>query len=179
MGRPKALLTDPQGVPLVDVTIDRLLASGCERVTVVLGAEADQARGLLRERSADRCRIVVAEDWAEGMSASLRRGLSGLGGAAAAMVTLVDLPDVDVPVMARVIEQWRSDGALPDAIVRATYDGRPGHPVLIGRDHWAPLRETLSGDSGAQGYLSSRRVHEVSCEDLATGRDLDRPEDLA
>jgi CTP:molybdopterin cytidylyltransferase MocA len=125
----------------------------------------------------------VAGDWAEGMGASLRCGLDALAQdgpqVGAALVTLVDLPDVDEAVMARVLERWRAGGGGPDTLVRATYAGVPGHPVLIGRDHWTQLQETLAGDSGAQGYLSRRIVHEVSCEDLATGRDVDRPEDLA
>ena len=108
-----------------------------------------------------------------------RCGLAALPPAGTTLVTLVDLPDVDDAVMSRILDRWRSDGGGRDALVRATYDGVPGHPVLIGSDHWAPLRECLTGDTGAQGYLSRRMVHEVSCEDLATGRDLDRPEDLA
>jgi CTP:molybdopterin cytidylyltransferase MocA len=183
MGRPKALLTGSDGSALADVVVDRLLASGCDRVTVVLGAEADEAASLLRDRPAEELRVVVARDWAEGMGASLRCGLTVIGRAepevGAALVTLVDLPDVGEAVMARVLERWQREGARADALVRATYDGVPGHPVLIGRDHWAELRATLVGDSGAQGYLSRRIVHEVSCEDLATGRDVDRPEDLA
>ena len=183
MGRPKALLTGPDGSSVADIVVDRLLTAGCQGVTVVLGAEADEVLALLRDRPADGCRVVVARDWSEGMGESLRSGLAALEQAAprigAALVTLVDLPDVDEAVMTRVLEAWQGEGGRPDGLVRATYDGKPGHPVLIGRDHWAPLLETLGGDSGAQGYLSRRIVHEVSCEDLATGRDVDRPEDLA
>lgn len=184
MGRPKALLTDPRGVALTDVAVDRLLEAGCVDVTVVLGAEADQALALLRPRPPGQTRVVVAADWSTGMGASLRSGLATLHASApadvaAALVTLVDLPDVDAAVMARVLAQWRAAGAGSDALVRATYGGRPGHPVLLGRDHWAELTESLTGDSGAHSYLRRRRVHEVSCEDLATGRDIDRPEDLA
>lgn len=187
MGRPKALLTDRRGRPLVDVAVDRLITAGCTGVTVVLGADADQVHGLLRHRTDGRCRVVEAGDWSEGMGASLRRGLDALDEAAqegsagdvgAALVTLVDLPDVDEAVMARVLEQWGTAGGRQDALVRATYRGVPGHPVLIGRDHWAPLGGALSGDRGAQQYLRRHRVLEVSCEDLATGRDVDRPEDL-
>jgi CTP:molybdopterin cytidylyltransferase MocA len=115
------------------------------------------------------------------MGRSLRRGLQALdgSGARAALFTLVDLPDVGAAVMRRVADRWREQGASADALVRATYDERPGHPVLVGREHWPGLLATLSGDVGARDYLAGRRVHEVSCDDLATGRDLDRPEDLA
>ena len=184
MGRPKALLADPAGTPFVDTAVDSFLAAGCGPVTVVLGAQADQALTLLRPRPPTERQVVVAEDWAEGMGASLRRGLAALEDradpeVAAALVTLVDLPDVDGAVMTRVLDRWHAGGQSPDALVRATYGGRPGHPVLIGREHWAPLRASLAGDRGAQPYLDRRRVHEVSCDDLATGRDVDRPEDLA
>ena len=48
--------------------------------------------------------VVVADGWDEGMGASLRAGLTALaeGGADAALVTLVDLPDVDAAVLRRV-----------------------------------------------------------------------------
>ena len=187
MGGPKALLPGPGGVGMVDMAAERLRTAGCEPVVVVLGAEAERVRGLLGRRTAELCRVLVAHDWAEGMGASLRRGLAdlettepaGAAGAAAVLVTLVDLPDVDDRVMRRVVAAWRDDGAGPDALLRATYAGVPGHPVLIGRDHWAPLLGTVAGDTGAQPYLSRRIVREVSCDDLATGRDVDRPEDLA
>jgi CTP:molybdopterin cytidylyltransferase MocA len=176
-GRPKALLTDPDGTPYLSRTVARLHAAGCARVLVVLGAAAGEATELLEPGSAD---VVVAPDWADGMGLSLRRGLVELedGAGTAVLVTLVDLPDVDTAVMSRVQQRWRSAGARSDALLRATYQGRPGHPVLVGRDHWSALRETLTGDVGAQRYLAGRKVHEVSCDDLATGHDLDRPEDL-
>jgi CTP:molybdopterin cytidylyltransferase MocA len=176
MGSPKALLRAPDGSPLVAVAVDRLRLAGCGSVSVVLGAAAEQAAALVPSGA----HPVVAERWTEGMGASLRRGLEGLEatGAVAALVTLVDLPDVDVAVMDRVLDVWEQDGGRPDALLRATYAGKPGHPVLLGRAHWPALVATLAGDSGAQGYLAARKVHEVSCEDLATGRDVDRPEDL-
>jgi CTP:molybdopterin cytidylyltransferase MocA len=176
-GRPKALLTDADGTPWLPRTVGRLRAAGCSRVLVVLGAAADEAAVLLEPGTAD---VVVADGWADGMGLSLRRGLEALeqSPSAAMLVTLVDLPDVDTAVMARVLGRWRSCGGAADALVRATYQGRPGHPVLIGRDHWPELRRSLTGDVGAQGYLAGRRVHQVSCDDLATGDDLDRPEDL-
>jgi len=59
------------------------------------------------------------------------------------------------------------------ALVRASYDGRPGHPVLLGRDHWAGVIETAVGDRGARAYLGAREVILVECADLASGRDVD------
>lgn len=179
MGRPKALVEDW----LTD-SVRTLHDGGCDEVVVVLGARADEAAALLPNDLADR--VVVAEDWAEGMGHSLRAGLTHLqrtasASVAGAVVMLVDLPDVTVDVLARVVSAWAAHDPVSRALARATYDGRPGHPVVLGRDHWAPLLETLHGDVGAQGYLTrvdvSRSVDAVECADLATGRDLDRPDE--
>jgi CTP:molybdopterin cytidylyltransferase MocA len=179
MGSPKALLVDADGTPRVAATVDALRRGGCPGVTVVVGAQADAAAP---RAAATGAAVVVAERWAEGMGASLEEGLEALsaGTARAALLTLVDLPDVGPEVVRRVLAAWNGAGRGDEALVRATYDGRPGHPVLIGRQHWMPLRERLSGDVGAGPYLAEHRamVSEVSCEDLATGRDVDRPEEL-
>ena len=67
-------------------------------------------------------------------------------------------------------------GADRAALIRTTYDGRPGHPVLLGREHWAGVRAAAVGDRGARDYLAHHALVEVECGDLATGRDVDEPE---
>ena len=193
MGTPKALLTDPAGRPRTLLAASGLRDAGCGEVVVVLGAAAEDAARLLATDDAPTdglagpdglgwLDVVVAEEWDRGMGLSLRAGLDRLATSpppvTAALVTLVDLPDVGAEVHRRVLEQWRSAGAGSQALLRATYAGEPGHPVLLGRDHWAPLARELAGDTGAQHYLARHTVREVSCDDLATGRDTDRPEDL-
>lgn len=159
MGMPKALVDD-----WLQRSVGVLADGGCQRVTVVLGASADEARLLLEETDVD---IVVADDWADGMGASLRAGLGAMAPDVDALVHLVDLPDVTPEVVARVL-------ACGARLARASYDDRVGHPVLIGSEHRVPLMGTLSGDVGAKGYLESHDVLAVECGDLATGRDQDR-----
>jgi CTP:molybdopterin cytidylyltransferase MocA len=176
MGQPKALLCDDRGVPLIDRASGNLFGGGCTTVTVVLGAAADDARLILETHGwaeDEDVSIVVADDWAEGMGASLRRGLTALPDSDAALVMLVDLPDVRDDVVRRFVAL-----SSPTALARATYDGRPGHPVLLGRDHWAAASRSATGDRGARTYLDAQGAVAVPCDDLATGRDLDRPEDL-
>jgi CTP:molybdopterin cytidylyltransferase MocA len=50
--------------------------------------------------------------------------------------------------------------------------------VLIGRAHWAGVADLALGDSGARPYLARHPVTGVPCQDIATGDDVDRPEDL-
>ena len=50
-----------------------MLAAGLERVIVVLGHDADAIRARVDFGAAE---VVIAEDWADGQAASLRRGLA-------------------------------------------------------------------------------------------------------
>ena len=164
-GGPKALARDDDGTSWLLRSVQALRP--CAEVVVVLGAEAEQAAALL-PMSVSRLR---ADDWAEGMGASLRTGLTALEPTShdAALVSLVDLPDVDAAVVARLV----AAAAGPGDLARAAYDGVPGHPVLIGRDHWAGVVETATGDRGARDYLATHEVLLVECGDLASGDDVD------
>ncbi len=161
-GGPKALVPG-----WLEGAVAALHDGGCVRVVVVLGARADEARHLVPSSAS----IVVVDDWDEGMSRSLRAGLVALevGDAPAALVHLVDLPDVTAQVVRRVL----AVGPDVDALARATYDGRPGHPVLIGRNHWLGVIAETDGDRGARGYLATHPVASVECGDLASGVDVD------
>ncbi len=162
-GGPKALVPG-----WLDGATRLLLEAGCERVVVVLGAGADEARGRLSPDP--RIEIRTAIDWAQGMGASLREGLRHATGDAA-LITLVDLPGTPATVVDRVLSP--STSSLRVALRQATYDGRPGHPVLVGADHWQALSDALEGDRGARPYLRTHGVAEVECGDLHHGRDED------
>ena len=168
MGRPKALVHDADGTSWAEHAVEVLLDGGCDGVTVVLGAAADEAVRLLDGLGVD---VVVAHDWAAGMSASLRSGLAALRGSAAevAVVSLVDLPDLTAAVVRRVLSEREGD----EALARASYHGRPGHPVVLGRAHWDAVVAGASGDEGARDYLARHGAALVECGDLATGLDVD------
>ena len=160
-GGPKALVDG-----WLDHALTALAEGGCAERTVVLGAEAERVRALVPAGVG----VVVADDWAEGMGASLRAGLSALADSDAVLVTLVDLPDVGADVVRRLVAGAEDVRAL----ARATYDGRPGHPVLFGRDHLAGAAASAHGDTGAREYLAAHEAALVECGDLATGYDVDR-----
>jgi CTP:molybdopterin cytidylyltransferase MocA len=162
----------------VERAVDVLVRGGCEGVTVVVGAAADEVVAVL-DGASQEVDVVRCEDWSEGMGASLRAGLAALAPRSeveAVLVGLVDLPDVGPAVVRRVLaaagDRWRSE------LSRAAYDGVPGHPTLIGRDHWAGVREGARGDRGARDYFRAHEHRLVECGDLATGRDVDTPADL-
>lgn len=169
MGGPKALVEGADGVAWVVSSARALLDGGCDEVVVVIGAAEGRVRPLLVD---EPVRTVFASAWADGMGASLRVGLSALATSSradAAVVHLVDLPDVGADVIERV-----AAGAEHDALARAAYEEeRLGHPVLIGRDHWRGVIASAVGDRGAREYLRDRHVEAVDCSDLASGHDID------
>ena len=92
--------------------------------------------------------LLEVADHAEGMAASLRRG-AGAARGGALMVVPADMPDLTGEDLARLC---RRHGDMPQAILRATSLGRPGHPVLFPSDLVAGIGQ-LSGDTGAPRCL--------------------------
>ncbi len=80
----------------------------------------------------------------------------------------VDTPDVPATAVARLARR-----AEPGALAQATYDGAPGHPVLLGRAHWAGISVAVTGDIGARPYLIAQEADLVECGDLWSGTDRD------
>lgn len=161
-GMPKVLADS--GEWLVSA-VAALREGGCAEVVVVLGAAVD---GVAIPQSAS---AVVAADWADGLSASVRAGVLALEDERVenAVFLPVDTPDVNAAAVRRVLAAARSAG-----LARASYAGRPGHPVVIARRHWAALLDTLAGDEGAGPFLRSRDdVVMVDCADLCSGADID------
>lgn len=195
MGMPKALVRADDGRTWLERTLQVLLDGGCRDLYVVEGAASREVERAAQEFVTTQSEpgrrttlvglaVIESPDWREGMGASLRAALTAFGdnpaGEAvdALLVMLVDLPDVG-PEVVRRVRAHAKDAADPRAVLaRATYDGRPGHPVLIGRDHWAPMAATLSGDEGARRYLAAHDATAIECGDLASGRDQDTPSGL-
>jgi nicotine blue oxidoreductase len=174
LGAPKALLRDADGTPWVERAARRLVGAGCSPVVVVVGARASDVAALVPPDLVPPADVVEAAGWTEGMGASLRAGLVALASRQdlpdAALVALVDTPGMTTAVVERVLA---TAGAGRAALARAAFDGVPGHPVLLGRDHWAAVRSVARGDAGARDYLRGQPVRLVECGDVGSGVDVD------
>jgi nicotine blue oxidoreductase len=199
MGTPKALIRDADGVAWVVRTSRLLTDAGCSPVVVVVGASAGAVRAELSDEPVE---VVEATDWEEGMGASLRAGLTALrsaeallgqvpgsapektvpetvpGAAPETVPEAVLVVTVDVPGLTDAAVRRVADRGDEDALVRATYRGVPGHPVVIGRAHWDGVIASARGDEGARGYMREHEVELVECSDLADGVDVDTVADL-
>ncbi len=167
-GSPKALARTADGEAWIARAVEALQRGGCTRVVVVLGAAAAPATAFVPRGVGS----VVAARWAEGVSESLRAGLAHAeeGDAQAVVIVPVDTPDLPASAVARILAATSSRA---DALVQAVYEGVPGHPVLIGRDHWGAVAADAAGDRGAGRYLAAHGAARVECSDLWSGADID------
>ncbi len=101
-----------------------------------------------------RARTVVNPDYASSQSSSLRTGLHALGDdIGAALILLGDQPAIRLEAIRTVMRIYERTGG---PVVRASYSGQVGHPVLFERGVWAEL-EKLEGDRGARDLLAGHR----------------------
>lgn len=186
-GMPKAVARGDDGIPWLVRTIGTLTDAGCSPVIVVLGARAAEARALLDHFGLTTSVVVArAEDWAEGLSASLRVGLRQAAGLQATellpapiavAIVPVDVPGLQTSTVTRLIGTLSgvTDANVnPKTLRQASFNARPGHPVVIGRAHWAAITDSATGDTGARSYLQSHDTRLVDCTDLETGLDVDQ-----
>jgi CTP:molybdopterin cytidylyltransferase MocA len=164
-------LAELDGRPLLGHVVANMLGvPALDPLVVVLGHDARAVRAGVPEL--DAVTVVVAEDWREGQAASLRAGVAALGDVDAAVVMLGDMPFVTPQVIAGVLEGG------PRAVVRATYGGTPGHPVLLTRRLLDRVGE-LTGDEGFRSLLDGQRVKLFEAGHLADPTDIDTREELA
>jgi molybdenum cofactor cytidylyltransferase len=161
-------LAQLDGRPLLDHAIAAQCAvAELERIVVVLGAFAEQ---ILERVDFGRAKPVICERWHDGQATSLRRGIEHLSEGAhvnKVIVTLGDQPRMTPELIRRFV------GEPPGA--RAVYDGRPGHPVVLGPVQMRAIGG-LHGDRGARGLLHGGKT--IECGQLSSALDVDTPEDL-
>jgi CTP:molybdopterin cytidylyltransferase MocA len=164
-GEEPKLLAELGGRPLLELAVAAQCAvAELQRVVVVLGAKAGQLQASV---DFGRAEWVLCSDWSEGIAASLRCGAAALAGASKVILTLGDEPLISPAVIARFLDEPPGS--------RAVYDGRPGHPVVLGPDQLGAIAR-LTGDQGARELI--RGGAEIECAGLALSRDVDTRDDL-
>ena len=160
----------PHGVPIA-VQAARHLKTQVPVVAVV------RSNGVLMEAlQAEGCRVVVCDNAAEGMGASLACAARAAGKADAYVVALADMPFVRPSTVAAVRQALEQGARLAAPYFRA----RRGHPVGISARYRADLT-AIGGDEGARALLErhSAQLRKIPVGDPGVIRDIDRPEDLA
>jgi molybdenum cofactor cytidylyltransferase len=122
------------------------------------------------------CEVVVCENAAEGMGASLACAVREVGEADGYLVALGDMPFVRRTTIAAVRDALAAGAPLAAPYFRA----RRGHPVALSGAFYKDL-SNLRGDAGAKALLARNEsaLVKVPVGDPGVIRDIDTPGDLA
>ncbi len=175
MGRAKQLL--PLGDSTVlEHTITNVRGADVNEIVLVLGASADAICRQLPLSLLRGLKVVVNQAYSEGMSSSLRAGISALDqGSEAALIVLGDQPFIRSQTMDQVISAYRRDQAQ---IVIPSFQGTRGNPVLLDRSVFFEVM-ALEGDIGSRAIFGNHLegIAKVEVEDEGILLDIDDPDD--
>ncbi len=168
-GSPKQLAPF-QGTTLLGHVISQTASWPSSETWVVLGANAEE---ILDGVEFGDAKVLINEDYEEGIASSLRAGLDALLTSSkvdAAFIVMGDQPSIPEAV----------PEALADAmefgdhwVVVPQYRFERSNPVLVSRQLWERFM-SLSGDEGAMRLLHSHPewVHQIRFEELPP-KDID------
>jgi molybdenum cofactor cytidylyltransferase len=170
------LLADIGGKPMIRRSVEAVLASQARPVIVVAGHESARLRTSLAGLD-----VILVEnpDYADGLSTSLRAGLTAVPEAAeGALVCLGDMPLVAAPQIDKLISAFNPNEHR--TIIVPVHGGERGNPVLWGRQHFTQISK-LDGDRGARQLIDSNldEMTEVAMRSDTVLADFDTPESLA
>jgi molybdenum cofactor cytidylyltransferase len=173
MGSPKQLLSY-KNKNLLRHTVDEALATGCESVFVVLGANLDLLRNELRDKPVS---VIENKHWQEGTASSICSALEKIAGTILRPDSIIfmvcDQPYVSSSLLLSLVAK-RQETKMP--IVASSYEDKLGTPALFHRSMFPALME-LTGDKGARKLIADNmeRVATVSFPQGIT--DIDTKED--
>jgi molybdenum cofactor cytidylyltransferase len=161
----------PHGVAIA-VQAARHLRSQVDRVVAVVRPGAAELSAKLREEG---CEVVVCDNAAEGMGASLACAARAAGKADGFLLALADMPFVRPSSIAAVRDAIAGGAPLAAPYFRS----RRGHPVGVSGAFFDELL-ALQGDAGARQVLerNAARVRKIPVGDPGVIRDIDTPGDL-
>lgn len=175
-GRNK-MLEPVDSKPLIQRVVENALRSKVAAVVVVTGYDAEKIEAALRSYADPRLRLVYNENYEEGQSSSVRRGVSEVVDESDAVMILPgDVAFISAGDIDALIDEYANAKAK---IVVASHKGRRGHPILFSRelfDEVLAIREETRGlKEVVRKHYNEVRTVERGSQVLA---DVDTPEDL-
>jgi molybdenum cofactor cytidylyltransferase len=175
MGALNKMLARSGGVALVRHSVDAALQSAAGVVIVVTGHEPKGVHEVLQG-----CDVSFThnENYADGMSTSLKAGLNALpSDIDGVVVCLGDMPAVSARHIDKLIAAF--DDEEGRSICVPTFQGKRGNPVLWSASLFDEMRN-IAGDVGARHLIGEHAADtcEVAMDDNAVLLDLDTPQAL-
>jgi molybdenum cofactor cytidylyltransferase len=172
LGQPKQNLLF-ENKTLLQRAIDTGLASHCKSIIVVLGANTNQLQLPLQH---ENLKIIVNQDWAEGMASSIRVAVSHVeknSSFTSVIVMLCDQPFV-TPELIEQLRQKQLESGKP--LIACTYLDSVGVPALFDRSLFVEL-QSLKGNEGAKKIIKNHADDLSIIQFENGGIDIDTLED--
>ena len=174
MGRNKLLL-EIGGETLVRRAVSAAGGAGVGRVVVVLGHDEARVRAELEGLS---CETVVNPDHTRGAGTSLHTGVRQVAAEASAVViVLADMPFVTAPMIAALVDRYRTTRA---PVVVSRYGNVQAPPTLYDRALFAELL-AIDDDRGGKQVVGRHQADaeavtwpESALQDIDSPADYDR-----
>jgi CTP:molybdopterin cytidylyltransferase MocA/HD superfamily phosphodiesterase len=175
MGELKATL--PLGTnTIMEQCLQLFRDCGIEDLVVVTGHRSEEIRAIAEKAGA---RMVHNPDFTSGMYSSIRTGVRHISKQSNGFFLLpVDIPLVRAATINLLIRSFK-----PSRITYPVFDGKRGHPPLVGRDLISTIIKNVHPKGGLRSLLAKvekkqpKQVVEVIAPDANILFDMDTPED--
>ncbi len=169
MGSPKQLI-DWAGQPLLRHLTMEACGTGAA-VTVILGLNFERIHSCLEGLPVT---VLENQNWAEGMSSSIRLAALSTGADALLLMTC-DQPYVTTATLQTLIQEHEACQSAP--VIASEYAGTLGVPALFVRALFGELG-ALSGQQGAKKVILQHLENAVRVPFPEGAHDLDTPQDV-
>ncbi|HAX79540.1 MAG TPA: 4-diphosphocytidyl-2C-methyl-D-erythritol synthase [Cyanobacteria bacterium UBA11372] len=173
MGTPKQLLPY-RGTTLLRHVVEQAIASVCQPIIVVLGANAEKIYPSLNQLP---IQIVENLNWNQGIGTSIKTGIESLSHLhekiEAIILTLGDQPFISTQIINRLVEAYHTTG---QPIIASEYAETCGVPALFDRTIFAELI-TLKQTEGAKKIIKKHHHQTFSLPFPQGAIDIDTPQD--
>jgi molybdenum cofactor cytidylyltransferase len=166
----------PDGRPVLQASVEALVP-WVDEIVLVVGPHSD-LDGLFQTIRAPGChlRLLVCPDADQGMSETVKCGLSGTSPSLGWLMALGDMPGIGAATYEAVRDGLEA-GAMA---VRPFYQGQPGHPVGVS----ITLRQEMMAAHGEQGLARVLKTPATALEKLISQdpgcvADIDTPAQLS
>jgi len=171
LGQPKQLIPFKNQL-LINYILEQIKSGGLSNIRVILGSHFSDIKEKIKNKKLE---IIHNPNWEEGISSSIKCGLTKLGpGTEAVIIFIVDQPFLNSELISEILQKFSTSKAN---IIAACVSGQIVHPVLYRKDIFSKLME-LKGDVGGKAIFGNELVEKVNWDDKKLLLDIDSINDL-
>jgi len=162
-----------KGIPLIKHSVNNILSSDIDELIVVLGYQKKIIQNFFEKNN--KIKFVVNENFANGMSTSIKTGLDHLSNKSDAFfICLGDMPLINKKIYNHLIKSRKDKH-----IVVPTYKNQQANPVLFSKFMKTTIM-SIVGDSGAKKILDENKdkILKVEINDINITRDFNKKNDF-